>query len=56
MSAGELGGKVEEIERNLETVLELTSKWGAILLLDECDIFLERRTSSDIAQNRLVSR
>ncbi len=28
---------------------------GAILLLDECDIFLEARTTADIARNRLVS-
>jgi len=55
ISAGELGETAAEIESTLERVLELTSKWKAILLLDECDIFLEARTTADIARNRLVS-
>ncbi|TVY25298.1 26S proteasome regulatory subunit 4-like protein [Lachnellula hyalina] len=55
MSAGELGEGAGEVERSLETVLELTNRWGAILLLDECDIFLEKRTTADIQRNRLVS-
>ncbi|KAH8893106.1 P-loop containing nucleoside triphosphate hydrolase protein [Thozetella sp. PMI_491] len=55
MSAGELGETAVEVEDSLELVLELTTKWNAILLLDECDIFLEARTSSDIRRNRLVS-
>ncbi|KAF1845411.1 P-loop containing nucleoside triphosphate hydrolase protein [Cucurbitaria berberidis CBS 394.84] len=55
MSAGELGETASEVEGSLTSVLGLTSKWGAILLLDECDIFLERRTTTDIRRNRLVS-
>jgi hypothetical protein len=41
MSAGERGETAAEVEDYLELVLELTSKWNTILLLDECDIFLE---------------
>ena len=44
-----------EVEESLEQVLELTSKWNAILLLDECDMFLEARSTADIRRNRLVS-
>jgi len=55
MTAGELGENASEVEKALENILELTTKWKAILLLDECDIFLEQRTTSDIARNRLVS-
>lgn len=55
LSAGELGEQATEIEQSLESVLELTTKWGCILLLDECDIFLEERTTSDIQRNRIVS-
>jgi len=55
IGAGELGETPSEIESELEKVLELAAKWGAILLLDECDIFLEARTAADIARNRLVS-
>lgn len=55
MSAGELGETATEVEDSLELVLELTSKWNAILLLDECDMFLEARTTADIRRNRLIS-
>jgi hypothetical protein len=55
MSAGELGETAAEVEDSLELVLELASKWDAILLLDECDMFLEARTAADIRRNRLVS-
>jgi hypothetical protein len=55
MSASELGETATEVEESLEEVLELSSKWNAILLLDECDMFLEARSSADIRRNRLVS-
>lgn len=55
MSASELGETATEVEESLEQILELTSKWNAILLLDECDIFLEARSTTDIRRNRLVS-
>ncbi|MCJ1474450.1 hypothetical protein MMC13_003108 [Lambiella insularis] len=55
INASELGETAIEIEESLEQVLELTSKWNAILLLDECDMFLEARSTADIRRNRLVS-
>ena len=55
MSASELGETANEVEESLEQVLELSSKWNAILLLDECDMFLEARSTADIRRNRLVS-
>ncbi|KAI1129276.1 P-loop containing nucleoside triphosphate hydrolase protein [Nemania abortiva] len=55
MSAGELGEDASSVEEALQAVLELNSKWGSILLLDECDIFLEARTTADLRRNRLVS-
>ena len=55
MSASELGETAAEVEEALEQVLELTTKWNAILLLDECDMFLEARSTADIRRNRLVS-
>jgi broad-specificity NMP kinase len=55
MSAGELGETAAEVEESLELVLELTAKWNAILLLDECDMFLEARTTANIRRNRLIS-
>ena len=55
MSASELGETATEVEESLEQVLELASNWNAILLLDECDMFLEARSTADIRRNRLVS-
>ena len=55
LSAGELGHAADQVERQLHRVLELSAKWGAILLIDECDIFLEQRTTSDLERNKLVS-
>ncbi|KAI1389583.1 P-loop containing nucleoside triphosphate hydrolase protein [Hypoxylon trugodes] len=55
MSAGELGIEAGEVEKNLRQVLELSTRWGAVLLLDECDVFLERRTTADLHRNKLVS-
>lgn len=55
MTAGELGHTADKVEENLHRVLEISTKWGAVLLLDECDVFLEQRTISDIERNKLVS-
>ncbi|KAH7313972.1 P-loop containing nucleoside triphosphate hydrolase protein [Stachybotrys elegans] len=55
MSAGELGLTAEEVEQNLSRVLELSKAWSAVLLSDECDVFLEKRSSSDLHRNKLVS-
>lgn len=43
------------MERNLQRTLELVARWNAILLLDECDVFLEARSSHDLERNKVVS-
>ncbi|KAF7543051.1 hypothetical protein G7046_g10069 [Stylonectria norvegica] len=55
MSAGDLGTEADEVEDNLGKILEMVSNWNAVLLLDECDVFLEARSAHDIARNRIVS-
>ncbi|KAK7436800.1 ATPase [Colletotrichum acutatum] len=55
VSAGQLGFDAEELEARLKLVLDIASKWDAVLLLDEGDVFLEKRTTSDLHRNRLVS-
>ncbi|PMD36930.1 ATPase [Hyaloscypha variabilis F] len=55
MSAGDLGIRPDEVEDALQKILEMVAKWDAILLLDECDVFLEARTNSDLERNKLVS-
>lgn len=55
MSAGDLGLEPEVIEYKLSNILEMVEKWNAVLLLDECDVFLEARSTSDLERNKLVS-
>lgn len=54
VSVGELGTNTKELEECLQRVLELSEVWNAVLLIDEADIFLERRTESDIQRNAMV--
>lgn len=55
LSAGELGQEAESLEHNLGRTLQMTEKWGAILLLDECDVFLEKRSHSNLGHNEVVA-
>jgi SpoVK/Ycf46/Vps4 family AAA+-type ATPase len=55
LSAGELGSHATNIEQKLRTILELATKWNAVLLLDEADVFLEKRDLKDLERNRLVA-
>jgi hypothetical protein len=55
MSAGDLGTNAYEVESGLTRVLDMVAKWNAVLLLDECDVFLEARSAHDLARNRIVS-
>ncbi|KAJ5645717.1 hypothetical protein N7507_011728 [Penicillium longicatenatum] len=55
VSAGELGTDSRSLEAELNKILDIAHSWGAVLLLDEADIFLEKRTIHDIHRNALVS-
>ena len=55
MSAGDLGLDSSGVESSLSNVLEMATKWNAILLLDEADVFLEQRSAHDLERNKLVS-
>ena len=54
VSAGELGTDPRYLETELLKILDICHTWGAILLLDEADVFLERRSLHDIHRNSLV--
>ncbi|KAL2398967.1 hypothetical protein ABEF93_006715 [Exophiala dermatitidis] len=55
LSAGDLGLVPSEIEETLNLVLDMVSKWNAVLLLDEADVFLEQRSTHDLERNKMVS-
>lgn len=54
MTAGDLGTTASELEKSLGGVLDLCSTWDALVLIDEADIFLEARSSTEIQRNALV--
>ena len=45
----------DDIDKQLQKWFTLAECWNAILLLDEADIFLERRMTRDIGRNAIVS-
>ena len=54
VTVGELGVTTKDLEARLRQILELAWEWDAVLLIDESDIFLERRKDNDIKRNALV--
>jgi hypothetical protein len=55
VTAGQMGFDAGTLENNLKTVLDLSTRWDAVLLLDEGDVLLERRSTHELHRNRLVS-
>ncbi|KAJ5679320.1 hypothetical protein N7462_007564 [Penicillium macrosclerotiorum] len=55
MSAGDLGSTASSVEDSLKDILRMIPKWGAVLLLDEADVFMEARSATDLQRNELVS-
>ncbi|KAB5549814.1 ATPase [Coniochaeta sp. 2T2.1] len=43
------------VERNLNYFLQLGERWGALVLIDESDVYLEERRTKDLHRNGLVS-
>lgn len=55
ISVGELGTTTDTLEKKLSTILEIANSWSAVILIDECDIFLEKRTNNDIDRNAMTA-
>lgn len=54
ITVGELGTCAEVLERKLLTILEIANSWNSVILIDEADVFLEKRTMNDIERNAMV--
>ncbi|ARF08289.1 AAA family ATPase [Catovirus CTV1] len=54
ITVGELGTNPETLEKKLSIILETANSWNAVILIDEADIFLEKRTQDDIHRNAMV--
>lgn len=53
LEMGELGTDLNNIERNLMRIFARATRWNAILLFDECEVFLARR-ADDLERNAIV--
>ncbi|KAF4447038.1 AAA family, partial [Fusarium albosuccineum] len=59
VSVADVGTKAKHVEANLSRIFSLATKWQAILLIDEADVFLESRGRGNMIvstdKNALVS-
>lgn len=55
VSVGELGTTTSQLETNLKKAMEVATRWNAIILLDEIDVFASKRTDSDIHRNAMTA-
>ncbi|KAI9221941.1 hypothetical protein BC828DRAFT_404490 [Blastocladiella britannica] len=55
VGVGELGTDPASLEFSLQRVLDLAEAWNAVLLLDEADVFLEKRSSSELTRSGMVA-
>src|SRR6185295_19284784 len=53
VQCSQLGTDEEELEKQLKKVLRRAQRWGAILLIDEADVYVRER-GDDIQQNAIV--
>lgn len=55
LTSSDIGTKPEEIENILMEKFKMAAGWGAILLIDEADVFMEQRSVNDLTRNSLVA-
>ncbi|MDE2239590.1 MAG: AAA family ATPase, partial [Rhodospirillales bacterium] len=52
--SGQLGVTADSVEANLTQILRRAARWGAILLLDEADVYIRKR-DNDLEHNAIVA-
>lgn len=55
LTCADFGIDEVQMERKLSVWFKLAESWGAVLLLDEADVWLERRLIADLKRNVLVA-
>ena len=55
LTCGDLGTTAVDVEKNLNKYMTYGELWGAVVLLDEADIYLESRDLREVERNSLVS-
>jgi SpoVK/Ycf46/Vps4 family AAA+-type ATPase len=55
LTSSDIGTNPVDVEANLAHNFQKAKRWGAVILIDEADVFMERRTSTDLERNALVA-
>ncbi|KAI1741308.1 hypothetical protein F4680DRAFT_416366 [Xylaria scruposa] len=55
LTCADFGTDEEQMEGRLSSWFKLAESWGAVMLLDEADVWLERRMIADLKRNTLVA-
>ncbi|MCJ1438851.1 hypothetical protein MMC27_008241 [Xylographa pallens] len=55
ITCGDIGETADDVDTKLRSTFQLAHKWGCVLLLDEADVFLQRRNKTDLQRNSIVS-
>ena len=54
LEMGELGTDLQQVEASLQLIFARAARWNAVLLFDEADIFLSKRSESDLERSAIV--
>lgn len=54
VQAGQLGVDIESVEQGLKVILRRAERWGAVVLLDEADVYIRKR-GDDTGHNAIVT-
>lgn len=54
LEVGEIGVNLVSVEDNLKMIFERAQRWDAVLLFDEADIFLTKRSEEDLERSAIV--
>ncbi|KAI1787039.1 P-loop containing nucleoside triphosphate hydrolase protein [Ganoderma leucocontextum] len=55
VGAADLGTHAEALDNNLTNILNVSAIWGAVVLIDEADVYLEERTLAHLERNAMVA-
>ena len=55
IGAGDLGTSASKVDTSLSAILKISASWGAVVLIDEADVFLEERALHHLERNAMVA-
>ncbi|KAK0643277.1 P-loop containing nucleoside triphosphate hydrolase protein [Cercophora newfieldiana] len=55
VTTGALSTDVDQLEKQLSDIFRLGARWRAVVLLDEADVLMSKRTTTDLTRNAIVA-